>query len=82
MNKKKIQVSKHFDKKLNYCLLNEEGRKIFITAFEEKLQSVFVHTRLKRKVSYTNAIKLDCYKLIKFILENKEFKPFSLKERM
>ncbi|KOR26063.1 type I-B CRISPR-associated endonuclease Cas1b [Clostridium sp. L74] len=82
VNKKKIQVSKHFDKKLNYCLLNEEGRKIFITAFEEKLQSVFVHTRLKRKVSYTNAIKLDCYKLIKFILENKEFKPFSLKERM
>lgn len=82
VNKKKIQVSKHFDKKLNYCLLNEEGRKIFITAFEEKLQTVFVHKKLKRKVTYRNAVKLDCYKLIKFILENKEFKPFSLKERM
>lgn len=82
VNKKKIQVSKHFDKKLNYCLLNEQGRKIFITAFEEKMESVFMHEKLKRKVTYRNAIKLDCYKMIKFILENKEFKPFSLKEKM
>ena len=33
INNKKIQVSKHFDKKVNYCLLNEEGKKIFVTAF-------------------------------------------------
>lgn len=82
VNNRKLQVSKHFDKKLNYCLLNEEGRKIFITAFEERLESVFIHPKLKRKVTYRTAIKLDCYKLIKFILENKEFKPFSLKEKM
>ncbi|WP_032123128.1 type I-B CRISPR-associated endonuclease Cas1b [Clostridium amazonitimonense] len=82
VNKKKLQVSKHFDKKVNYCLLNEEGRKIFITAFEERMETVFVHPKLKRKVSYRTAIKLDCYKLIKFILEGKEFKPFNLKENM
>lgn len=82
VNNKKLQVSKHFDKKVNYCLLNDEGRKIFITAFEERLGSVFVNPRLKRKVTYKTAIKLDCYKLIKFILEDKEFKPFSLKEKM
>lgn len=82
VNNKKLQVAKHFDKKLNYCLLNEEGRKIFITAFEERLETVFLHEKLKRKVTYRTAIKLDCYKLIKFILEGKEFKPFSLKEKM
>ncbi|WP_129600176.1 type I-B CRISPR-associated endonuclease Cas1b [Anaerophilus nitritogenes] len=82
VNNRKLQVAKHFDKKVNYCLLNEDGRKIFIKAFEERLESVFVHPRLKRKVSYRTAIKLDCYKLIKFIMENKEFVPFSLKERM
>ena len=82
VNNKKIQVNKHFDKKLNYCLLNEEGRNIFIAAFEERLESVFIHSRLKRKVSYRTAIKLDCYKLIKYLMENKEFKPFSLKEGM
>lgn len=80
VNRKKLQVEKHFEKKVNYCLLNEEGRKIFITAFEERMESVFTHVKLKRKVTYRTAIKLDCYKLIKHIMEDKEFVPFSLKE--
>ena len=82
VNNKKIQVSKHFDKKVNYCLLNEEGRNIFITAFEERMEAVFNHPKLKRRVSYRTAIKLDCYKLIKYIMENKDFIPFSIKEKM
>lgn len=80
VNNRKIQVGKHFDKKVNYCLLNEEGRNIFIQAFEGRLESVFQHPVLKRNVSYQTAIKLDCYKLIKQIMEEKEFHPFSLKE--
>ena len=79
VNNRKIQVLKHFDNKLNYCLLNEEGRKIFIEAFEGRLESVYQHPTLKRKVTYRTAMKLDCYKLIKYILEGKEFVPFSLK---
>lgn len=82
VNNRKIQVSKHFDKKLNYCLLNESGKKIFIEALEERFDNVFVHPVLKRKISYETAIKLDGYKLIKFLVEQKEFKPFSLKEMM
>lgn len=82
VNNRRLQVSKHFDKKVNYCLLNEEGRKIFIEAFESRLESVFTHPKLNRKVTYRTAIKLDCYKLIKFILEDKQFIPFSLKENM
>lgn len=82
VNNRKLQVAKHFEKKVNYCLLNEEGRKIFIQAFEERLEAVFTHPRLKRKVSYRTAIKLDCYKLIKFIMEDKEFVPFNLKEKL
>lgn len=80
VNNRKLQVAKHFEKKVNYCLLNEEGRKIFIEAFEGRLESVFQHPKLKRKVSYRTAIKLDCYKLIKYIMEDKEFEPFSIKE--
>lgn len=82
VNHRKIQVSKHFDKEVNYCLLNEEGRKIFIEAFESRMESVFDHPKLARKVSYRTAIKLDCYKLIKCIMEGKDFVPFSLKEHM
>lgn len=81
VNNRKLQVDKHFEKKLNYCILNEDGRKIFVAAFEERLESVFQHPKLKRKVSYRTAIKLDCYKLIKEILEGQQFIPFNNKEK-
>lgn len=82
VNNRRLQVEKNFERKVNYCLLNEEGRNIFIRAFEERLESVFQHPKLKRKVSYKTAIKLDCYKLIKCIIEDKEFNPFTLKDGM
>ena len=82
VNNKRLKVEKHFEKQTNYCILNDEGRKIFIEAFEKRLDSCFKHTKLKRQVSYKTAIKLDCYKLIKYVLENKDFEVFSLKENM
>lgn len=80
VNSKKIQVNKHFDKDLNYCALNEDGKKIFLEELENRFESIFYHCKLKRKVSYRTAMKLDCYKLIKYILEGKDFSPFSIKE--
>lgn len=47
VNNRKLQVEKHFEKNVNYCILNEEGRKIFIQAFEERLENVFLHPSLK-----------------------------------
>ncbi|XOB62062.1 type I-B CRISPR-associated endonuclease Cas1b [Campylobacterota bacterium DY0563] len=82
VGKKRIQVAKHFDKSLNYALLNEEGKKIFIDAFETRINETFMHKKLKRKTSFKNCIKLDGYKLIKYIVEEKEFSPFLLKEKM
>jgi len=82
VNRKKLQVQKHFEKKLNYALLNENGKKIFLQGFEDRLNEKFHHPKLKRKISYGHAIKLDGYKLIKFLLDDKEFKPFSLKDKV
>ena len=82
INLRKINAKKHFDKKLNYCLLNENGRKIFIESFENRINELFLHAKLKRKISYKTAIKFDGYKLIKFICEGVSFKPFNLKEKM
>ncbi|MBV4429620.1 type I-B CRISPR-associated endonuclease Cas1b [Clostridium tyrobutyricum] len=79
VNTKQLQVSKHFDKKYNYCLLNEQGKKVFIQAIEQRFESVFQHAKLKRKITYKSAIKLDGYKLEKYVVEGIEFKPFSLK---
>lgn len=80
VNNRRIQVNKHFEMQLNYCILNDEGRRIYIQEIEERLNNIFEHPILNRKTTYYNAIKLDGYKLIKYFIEGKEFKPFSLKE--
>lgn len=68
-------------KKIDFCLLNESGRKIFVESFEERLNEPFLHSKLNRKISYKTALKLEGYKLIKFICESREFVPFSLKDK-
>ncbi|MFH1515581.1 MAG: type I-B CRISPR-associated endonuclease Cas1b [bacterium] len=77
VNKKEIQ-EKHFDRKLNCCLLSEAGKKIFIASFEERLNETIQHRSLKRNVSYKYLIRLECYKLIKHLLEMEEYKPFKI----
>lgn len=77
LNKKEIQ-EKHFDKKLNKCLLNQNGKKIFVKAFEERLTETIKHRDLNRSVSYKHLIKLECYKLSKHLLEMEEYQPFKM----
>jgi CRISP-associated protein Cas1 len=77
LNKKEIQ-ERHFDKKLNKCLLNESGKKIFVKAFEERLNETIQHRTLNRSVSYKHLMKLECYKLSKHLLEMEEYKPFKM----
>lgn len=77
LNKKEIQ-EKHFDKKMNKCLLNSEGKKIFVKALEDRLQETIQHRGLKRNVSYRHLIKLECYKLTKHLLKIEEYKPFKM----
>jgi CRISPR-associated protein Cas1 len=81
VNKKKLQVAKHFDKSVNYALLNETGKKIFIENFENRINETFMHPTLKRKTTYKSALRYDAYKLIKYLLEDKPFKPFLLKDK-
>lgn len=78
VNTKKITVEEHFEKKYNYVLLNEIGKKIFINEFESRMNATFKHSKLKRNISYKTAIKLESYKLIKYAMENKEFVPFNM----
>ncbi|WP_349832718.1 type I-B CRISPR-associated endonuclease Cas1b, partial [Bacteroides fragilis] len=77
LNKKEIQ-EKHFDWKLNKCLLNQTGKKIFVKAIEDKLIETIKHRILNRNVSYRHLIKLECYKLAKHLLEIEEYKPFKM----
>ena len=66
----------HFDERLNFCYLQEEGRKIFVTAWDEKLRNTFEHRTLKKRVSYRHLVRLECYKLQKHILGIEAYQPF------
>lgn len=77
VNKQAIQMQ-HFDHKLNSCLLNDRGKKIFVRAMEDRYDETFRHRSLGRNVSYRHLIKLECYKLLKDILGIEEYKPFKM----
>lgn len=77
LNKRELQ-ERHFENKLNRCLLNPSGKKIFVKAFDDRLNETIQHRSLKRKVSYQHLIKLECYKLSKHLLGMEEYKPFKM----
>lgn len=73
---KKVLSERDFDKKLNYCLLNESGKKKVLKHWEERLLQTIKHRKLGRSVSYKHLVKLEVYKLIKHIMKIEEYKPF------
>lgn len=75
INKRSI-TNKHFNYLENeICFLNEEGKKRFITAWEERLKTTVKHRTLKRKTSYRYLIRLECYKLVKHVIDDDVYKP-------
>lgn len=77
LNKRLIQ-EKHFDHKLNSCLLNQNGKMIFMKAMEDRYNETFQHRLLNRNVSYRHLMKLECYKLLKDLLNIESYKPFKM----
>lgn len=74
VNTKKIQ-SKHFEDHEGMVYLNDEGRKIVISAFDERLSKTIKHRKLNRNVSYKYLIRLECYKLIKHVIGDTTYIP-------
>lgn len=77
MNKKMIQPY-HFEEKLGGVTLKTSGKKIFVRAFEDRLEETIKHRSLNRSVSYKHLIKLECYKIQKYLLDIQEYKPFKM----
>ena len=75
INKMEIKEN-HFRKDVKGCMLNEEGRKIVLKEYDDRLKLTIEHPELKRLVSYRRLIRIECYKLIKHLIGDKEYKPF------
>jgi CRISPR-associated protein Cas1 len=65
-----------FEEDVNYCYLNDSGRKKFIREFDQKLSTTIKHRKLKRNVSYRTIIRIECYKLIKHFIGDEVYAPF------
>ena len=75
-NRREIRAE-HFDKIDDACFLSPVGRKIFVAAWEDRLQQTIQHRTLNRSVSYRHLLRLDCYKLAKYLIGmNSSFEPF------
>jgi CRISPR-associated protein Cas1 len=69
----------HFDFIDDACFLSESGRKIFVRAWEERLQQTIQHRTLNKKISYRHLVRLECYKIAKHLIGmESEYKPFKI----
>ncbi len=77
LNRKELKEN-DFDHKLNRITLKETARKSFVESFEQRLNETIHHRGLGKNVSYKYLIRLECYKLIKHILQIEPYKPFKM----
>lgn len=76
-NKNQI-TEKSFTKNLNYLHLDKDASKMIVSELESRLEKTIKHKELGRSVSYKYLIKLECYKLIKHLIGEKDYDPFKI----
>lgn len=77
LNKNMIS-EEDFAKESNFYYLKDKGRKKILEEYDKKLKQTITHKELKREVSYQTLIKLECYKLIRHLLNDKKFEGFKI----
>ncbi len=67
-----------FEDHSNGVLLKNDSRKRVLQAWDEQLRRTVEYPSLNRSVSYRQLLRLDCYKLIKHLLEDEPFVPYRI----
>ncbi|SJZ63970.1 CRISP-associated protein Cas1 [Cetobacterium ceti] len=75
---KGIVSEKDFDNESNFCYLKENTRKIILKEFDERLKETIKHRTLNKYVSYRYLMRLEAYKIIKFLAEKEEYNSFKI----
>ena len=71
LNKNQI-TEDDFEKQSNFIYLKEAGKKKILAEYDKRLNQTVHHKELGRDVSYRYLIRLECYKLIKAIIDEQE----------
>ncbi len=77
LNKKQI-TEKDFEKNLNFLYIKDKARKEITKQIDSRLQTTIMHKTLKREVSYEYLIRLEIYKLIKYLTEDIPYEGFKM----
>lgn len=75
---KRVLKANDFRWDLNRCLLKESSAKKFVRCWDERMNETIQHRVLKKKISYSRLIRLECYKLVKHLLGDAPYKPFKI----
>ena len=67
-----------FTKELNFLHLKKDASKLIVSELEKNLKKTVMHKNLGRQVSYQYLLRLECYKLIKHLLGEKEYEGFRI----
>ena len=77
LNKKQI-TEDSFTKELNFLHLKKEASRLIMKQLDERLEKTITHKELGRKVSYQHLMRLECYKLVKHLMGEKEYEGFRI----
>ncbi len=77
LNKNQINENS-FTESLNYLHLKKDASQLIARELDSRMKTTIKHKDLNRNVSYQYLIRLECYKLIKHLLEEKEYEPFKI----
>lgn len=77
LNKNQI-TEDDFEKESNFLYLKEKGKRTILMEYDNRLETTITHKELGRSVSYRYLIRLECYKLIKDIIGEKEYSGFRI----
>lgn len=75
LNKNQID-EKDFEEESNFIYLKDGARRKILEEYDKRLDRTIMHKTLGREVSYRYLIRLECYKLIKHLLGEKEYEGF------
>lgn len=77
INTKIIDIKKHTKQEAGGYYLNEDGRKLVVKKFDDKIRTTFQHRRLGRSISYRQLIQHEFHKLLSHIMEGKKLQCFN-----
>ena len=77
LNKKQI-TEKSFTKGLNRMHLTKEASALILREIDNKLLTTIKHKELNKVVTYKYLMRLECYKLVKHLLGEKEYDGFRI----